>query len=65
MGERFYIDCEFDGHNGPLLSMALVREDGYGLHISTTNDASDPWVIQNVLPLMSKHNAELHAMAPQ
>jgi hypothetical protein len=61
MTERFYIDCEFDGHNGPLLSIAMVREDGYGMHVRTTADASDPWVLQNVLPLMGKHKAELYA----
>lgn len=55
----FYIDCEFDGHNGPILSMAMVRGDGFGLHAKVQQDAQDPWVIANVLPLMDMHSAEI------
>jgi hypothetical protein len=62
--DRFYIDCEFDGHGGPLLSMAMVREDGCSLHVQTTEDATDPWVKQNVVPLLSQHEAQLHAIVP-
>ena len=54
---KFYIDCEFDGHGGPLLSLAVVSEDGTsGIHIRTTEDATDPWVIANVVPMMDSHN---------
>ncbi len=58
--DRFYIDCEFDGHGGPLLSIALVREDGRSIHIGTKAEARDPWVIENVMPLMGKHQATLN-----
>lgn len=54
---RYYLDTEFDGHGGPLLSLALVTEDGDGIHIRTTNRATDPWVIANVEPLVDSHNA--------
>lgn len=54
--EAFYIDCEFDGHNGSLLSIALVG-DTDSIHIKTTAPARDDWVLQNVLPLMDMHNA--------
>jgi len=54
--EVFYIDCEFDGHNGQLLSIALVGETD-SIHIKTTAPARDDWVLQNVLPLMDMHNA--------
>lgn len=57
--DRFYIDCEFDGHNGPLLSIALVREDGRGIHIATTATAQDPWVIANVVPLINRHDCRM------
>lgn len=56
---RFYIDCEFDGHNGPLLSIAMVAEDGLGLHLTTTEEANDPWVLVNVVPLLSYHDADI------
>jgi len=55
--ERFYIDCEFDGHNGPLLSIAIVGEDGRSVHIEADVKASDPWVVANVVPLMDQHDA--------
>lgn len=54
---RYFIDCEFDGHNGPLLSVALVCEDGESIHIEVDEVASDPWVLLNVIPLMECHNA--------
>jgi len=57
---RYYLDCEFDGHNGPLLSMALVRDD-ISIHIRTTARADEPWVIANVEPLMDQHDADLGA----
>lgn len=56
---RFYIDCEFDGHGGPLLSIALVREDGHSIHIATTAQASDPWVLANVVPLIDRHDCRM------
>ncbi|SEJ15906.1 hypothetical protein SAMN05428950_1011308 [Sphingomonas sp. OV641] len=59
---RYYIDCEFDGHNGPLLSLAIVREDGLSVHIETTERASDPWVIENVVPLMDLNDATTHPL---
>ena len=62
IGQRFYIDCEFDGHSGPLLSLAIVREDGESIHIETTAIASDPWVIANVVPVMSDNNATTHPL---
>jgi len=54
---RYYIDCEFDGHNGPLLSIALVAEGGAGIHIRTNEQPRDPWVIENVAPHFRSHNA--------
>jgi hypothetical protein len=55
---RYYIDCEFDGHNGPLLSIAVVRSDLAEIYIRVLNDASDPWVIDNVLSVMGMHKSQ-------
>jgi len=55
---RYYLDSEFDGHNGPLLSIALVSENGRNLHMRTLTPARDPWVLANVVPLMESHRAE-------
>jgi hypothetical protein len=54
---RIYIDCEFDGHNGPLLSIALVEQDGRSVHIEADVRATDAWVLANVVPLMDCHEA--------
>lgn len=59
---KYYIDCEFDGHNGPLLSMAIVREDSRSIHIETTAIATDPWVVANVVPAMSENDATTHSL---
>lgn len=58
---RYYLDTEFDGHNGPLLSIALVDETGISLYVRTTARASDPWVQEHVEPHMASHNAHLRA----
>lgn len=58
---RYYLDTEFDGHNGPLLSLALVAEEGESLHLRTSDRATDPWVIENVEPLMDSHDASVIA----
>jgi hypothetical protein len=60
----YYIDCEFDGHGGPLLSMALVRDDGFSIHVKTTTAANDPWVVENVVPLLDSHDADVQAEVP-
>lgn len=61
---KFYIDCEFDGHNGPLLSIGIVRDDGYGAHIRVERQAFDPWVLANVIPFMHSHRADLPMALP-
>lgn len=61
---RYYIDTEFDGHNGPLLSIAMVSDDGRSIHIKTTEEARDPWVIANVIPLMDEHHASVNWHVP-
>lgn len=51
---KYYLDTEFDGHGGPLLSMALVREDGcsYYLCVADAPRELGPWVAENVWPLV-------------
>jgi len=49
---HWYLDCEFDGHTGPLLSLALVSEKtGLDLYCVVTGvEALDSWVLKNVIP---------------
>lgn len=54
--ERVFIDCEFDGHGGQLLSMALVAADDRALYLCIPDrpESLSPWVAQNVWPLVHK-----------
>lgn len=55
---RYYIDCEFDGHNGPLLSMAVVRSRRDSLMVVVEGiDVTDQWVRENVLPILHSDSA--------
>jgi hypothetical protein len=49
---RYFLDCEFDGFHGPLMSLALVREDGEGVYLLTDHEAAEPWVRENVVPFL-------------
>ena len=49
---RYFLDCEFDGFGGPLLSLALVPEDGseeYYAVLDHERPLTD-WVERNVAP---------------
>ena len=52
MTMRYFLDCEYNGFGGALLSLALVPEDG-GEELYLRFDCPDPiqsWVERNVLP---------------
>ncbi|USN14974.1 ribonuclease H [Brevundimonas phage vB_BpoS-Papperlapapp] len=51
---NYFLDCEFDGFGGDLLSLALVRQDGRALYIilERAYQPCTPWVEENVKPLM-------------
>ena len=50
---RYFLDTEFNGFGGALLSLALVPEDGEEFYV--TLDCADPlvaWVERNVMPYL-------------
>ena len=48
---RYYIDTEFNGTGGQLLSMALVREDGpHFYEVLHAHELIVPWVKEHVVP---------------
>lgn len=60
---RYYLDCEFNGKGGDLISLAMIREDGWSLYAVVTDALSDPangtlhdnitpWVMTNVIPIL-------------
>jgi hypothetical protein len=54
---KYYLDTEFDGFGGPLISLALVAADGRSVSYVLRDHADDPWVCENVLPFIWSANA--------
>jgi hypothetical protein len=53
---RYFLDCEYNGFGGALLSLALVPEDG-AEELYLTLDCADPiepWVERNVVPYLGQ-----------
>jgi hypothetical protein len=50
---RYFLDTEYNGWGGALLSLALVPEDGEELYLTLDwSGALDPWVKRNVVPYL-------------
>jgi len=51
---RYFLDTEYNGFGGQLLSLALVPEDGgEEFYVTLTCDAPlDPWVERHVMPFL-------------
>jgi hypothetical protein len=50
---RYYLDTEFNGFGGALLSLALVPEDGQEFYVTLECDVPIfPWVERNVVPYL-------------
>lgn len=50
---RYFLDTEFNGFGGELISLALVREDGKSLYLIYPElKWYDFWVQENVLPIL-------------
>jgi hypothetical protein len=51
---RYFLDCEYNGFGGALLSLALVPEaGGEDLYLTfACSDPIDPWVERNVMPFL-------------
>ena len=62
---KYYLDCEFNGMGGELLSLALVPEAGNPLYLIREDvpEDLDPWVAENVMPIMHA-DYRGHAKAP-
>jgi hypothetical protein len=51
---NYYLDTEFDGPDGQLLSLGLIREDGASMYATMrlAKPVLDPWVRNNVMPFL-------------
>lgn len=52
--KTLYLDCEFDGFMGSLISMALVGEDCEWYEVKFHPEIQDEWVRKNVIPILGK-----------
>lgn len=51
---RIFIDTEFNGWQGELISLALVAEDAKEFYEVLGCRAPIPWVQENVMPVLNK-----------
>lgn len=52
---RAWIDCEFNGFGGELISMAVVCENGAEWYnVARIDEPIDTWVNEHVMPLLGK-----------
>lgn len=52
---KLWLDCEFNGYRGELISLALVAEDGSSLYkVLELPERVDPWVAEHVIPVLGK-----------
>lgn len=52
---RAFIDCEFNGGHGELISMAIVSEDGQRNFYEVVEHGTPvDWVKENVIPILNK-----------
>jgi hypothetical protein len=50
---RYFLDTEFNGFRGALLSLALVPDDGEELYVTLDSaDPLHPWVERHVVPFL-------------
>jgi hypothetical protein len=55
-----FLDTEFNGFQGSLISMALVPETGRSFYEALQCDDPCPWVAQNVMPKIGKPPISRH-----
>ncbi len=59
---NLYVDCEFNGFGGELMSMAIVADDGSEWYEVLPLPATiEPWVAANVVPLLDKQPIDMEA----
>jgi hypothetical protein len=53
---RYFLDAEYNGFGGPLISMALVPEEREALPFYEALPCADPvaWVVEHVLPVLQR-----------
>lgn len=55
---KYFLDTEFNGFGGDLISLALVSEVGREMYLATKCEQPQEWVRENVLPIIKCEGAE-------
>ncbi|HSM99891.1 MAG TPA: hypothetical protein VLS52_02650 [Rudaea sp.] len=51
---RLFLDCEYNGFGGELISMAIVAEDGREWYEVVMCEKPGDWVAEHVMPILGK-----------
>ena len=51
---KLFLDCEFNGFGGELISMALVDEEGHSFYEVLDCPQPVAWVAENVMPILAQ-----------
>jgi hypothetical protein len=62
MNTNLYIDCEWDGYLGDLISMALVSDDGREFYEVLECIKPTPWAASNVMPVLNRSPVALSTL---
>lgn len=60
---NLYLDTEFNGHGGDLISLALAAPDGrhwYGIKLKPMAEYLHPWVAEHVIPCLDQTGVPAH-----
>jgi hypothetical protein len=66
--KTFYLDCEFNGFGGELISLALASEDGknnFYVVLPHNHLTLDPWAERHVVPILHKEAVLTKSVAAQ
>jgi hypothetical protein len=62
---RIFIDGEWNGYGGELISLALVAEDGQSFYEVLECNNPDPWIAENVISKLGKPWITFESMQQQ
>ena len=62
---KLFLDCEFNGFGGELISMALVDENERYFYEVLSCDSPIPWVAEHVIPILNQPALSLQEFQSQ
>lgn len=62
---RLFLDCEFNGFGGELISLALVDENNQSFYEVLACQNPIPWVVEHFIPILNQTPISLEAFQKQ